>query len=477
MLLPAPVTSHAEVTPDLPKLIISEVKIKNDTSGYDEFIEIGNLSSEAVNIHEYSIEYFNTSTPAVSQVPVRSILGTGILPAGQSLVLAKNKTQIPHSYVLPFASLADSGGQLRLVSDAEEVVDSIAWSSSSSAATYPIVHMPSTATTKSITREIIMDSEGAFTYSWQLVSPSPVSYELLPIPVEPPDTSEEYDDPILTEPEVPVEVLPGVEVDVPELQPEPPVIEQSALLPLQIIELLPNPTAPLTDAQDEFVEIYNPNAEPVELSGYRLQAGKTYSHSYTFVNEEIPPFGYLVISSGNTNISLANSIGRARLLDATGEVISEAPEYTNSPEGQSWALINDIWQWTASPTPGAANLLILPLAALKKVPSTQPKTVKPKTTARPSASKAASKANAKVAGAKTMKTPSNKATKEKDVVPVAATGSEPPGPLHPSILYSVGALAFAYAVYEYRYDIGNRWYLLKRYFSARRATRTQVIEE
>ena len=39
-----------------------------------------------------------------------------------------------------------------------------------------------------------------------------------------------------------------------------------------------------------------------------------------------------------------------------GLVASEVPSYASPPEGESWALIEDVWQYTNQPTPGFANI-------------------------------------------------------------------------------------------------------------------------
>ena len=43
----------------------------------------------------------------------------------------------------------------------------------------------------------------------------------------------------------------------------------------QISELLPNPAGTGNDATDEFIELYNPNDQPFDLSGFVLQTGLT----------------------------------------------------------------------------------------------------------------------------------------------------------------------------------------------------------
>src|SRR3989344_6024605 len=82
---------HADV---LPPLIITEVKIRNDTAGLDEFIEIYNPGADPISLNDYFIGYINTPAPTVDQQFTKAVIADGLLPAGQSLILAKNELDI-----------------------------------------------------------------------------------------------------------------------------------------------------------------------------------------------------------------------------------------------------------------------------------------------------------------------------------------------------------------------------------------------
>jgi len=226
--------------------------------------------------------------------------------------------------------------------------------------------------------------------------------------------------------------------------------------PLSITELLPNPDAPQTDENDEFIELYNPNTEPVVLDGYKVQTGSNYTYSFTIDSQTIPAGGYLVLTSGGTGLTLANTAGRARLLDPSGAVISETDPYEDAGEGDAWALIDGKWQWTSSPTEGSANVLT---AVLSGSSSTAAK----KTTAKTTASKPkATKASA-VKSTKTTKPTSTGSSQENNSTKIPA--------LHPAVLVGAAVLAVVYAVYEYRQDAANWIYKLKRNRATRRAGR------
>lgn len=227
--------------------------------------------------------------------------------------------------------------------------------------------------------------------------------------------------------------------------------------PLSITELLPNPASPQTDEDDEFVELYNPGGEAIALDGYKIQTGSKYSYSYTLDHQSIPAGGYLVITSGSSGLSLANSAGQARVLDPAGNVLSETDPYEDAPEGETWAFTNDKWQWTSTPTPNAPNIVTTAAAGLSSRTSSR----------KTAATKKATTAQPKIKTAST--------TKAKSSATTTAAGGGDNGsqitPLHPAVLAGVGAAALIYGLYEYRHDLGNVIYRIKRYRATRRASR------
>jgi hypothetical protein len=225
-----------------------------------------------------------------------------------------------------------------------------------------------------------------------------------------------------------------------------------------ITELLPNPASPQTDENDEFVELYNPGTEPVSLDGYKVQTGSNYTYSFTLDHQNISAGGYLILTSGATGLTLSNTAGRARLLDPAGNVLSETDPYENADEGAAWAFIDGKWGWTAAPSSGATNIFTaLSTASTKTTPTKKA-------------------ATAKVATAKTASTSvkAAKTTKPKSTTTASSgtSGTSSKAPLHSGILAGVGGLAVLYGAYEYRGDIGNQIYKLKRNRANRRANRS-----
>lgn len=210
----------------------------------------------------------------------------------------------------------------------------------------------------------------------------------------------------------------------------------------QITELLPNPTSPQTDADDEFIELYNPNESAFDLSGFTLEIGLTTKHDYTFdAGTSLPAKSFAAFYSADTHLSLSNSGSQVWLLDTAANVISQSDAYTSAKDGQAWALADGEWYWTTTPTPSTANSIN-------------------GTSSMGSAPKVSTKSSSAVKAASTTNSSS---------LPTSGTSSVTP--IHPWTLVGIGAAALLYGGYEYRADLANRVYQFRRYYQTRRAGR------
>ena len=138
---------------------------------------------------------------------------------------------------------------------------------------------------------------------------------------------------------------------------------------LRVVEMLANSRncSPLETAADckEYVKIFNPTADPVDLSPYRLRTGyqgQAASSSNTiYLSGEIAPGGYLSfpisLVNGGGWVWLEDSFGLMRYDDTMTEYANAGSE---SKKGLSWAQGEDgIWGW-ASPRPSGENVLLSP---------------------------------------------------------------------------------------------------------------------
>lgn len=268
---------------------------------------------------------------------------------------------------------------------------------------------------------------------------------------------------------VPVQTLPVPQPSEPPVVVQDPTTPEETTTPITnegltapyITELLPNPTGTGTDATDEFIELYNPNAATYDISGYVLESGVTTKHSYIFPTGTIlAPQSFTSFGVATTGLTLSNSSGQATLYsDNDGEVLSETESYGSAPDGQSWVLADGEWSWTTTPTPGNANALTQPVAI-----TTAAKVL----TATSTAKKTTTTAKAATTTAKATKAATTKAATTKASTTAASkTTDRPLRGLHPLVLAVVAAAAVGYGLYEYRHDVANAFYK----FRSNRATR------
>jgi hypothetical protein len=490
----APAAQGAGEVVSAPPLIISEVKIKTGGT-FDEFVELTNISPDAIELGSYALQYFNSAAPADTAKPTKGpvTLPNAQLPGGGSVVFAKTPAPIPGAQPLGIDPLSDTGGLVQLVEatapptgQPRKVYDQVAWSS----ALTPLVNVwPIGASTntesksQSLRRQQDDADQPVLTNAvWVMGDPNPVSVALvlppdpepLPVASDPvldapnPDVGVAADDPAAPFPapldEEVADAPDAATVDPgPEASTDQPQATQT-YLPIHITELLPNPAAPATDADDEYVELHNPNSQAVNLDGYKLQTGSNYTYSHTFGSVTLPAGGYQVFYSRDTSLTLSNTAGRARLLDPAGTVVNETAAYGAAAEGSTWAFVNNSWQWTTSATPGLANVF----SQTVKFPTTTTKAAAAKKTTAAKTSTATTKKAAATKAATAAKPKAAAAAK----TTAAAAGGESGAKntlLHTGVLAGVGALTVGYGAYEYRHDLANRLEQFRRNRAARRA--------
>lgn len=442
-------------------LLLNEVQTGSATSASEEFVELYNQSDQALDLSIYRLQYFSASSTNFNS-PTRSIaLGGTLYPYGRYL-LASTGYLTQQANTSFSASLAKTGGHLVIVSteNSQTIVhDVLGWGTA---------NMPETAAAiapnsgESLQRKI--DPDGIYqdtdnnNQDFNVSTfPTPEAANPVPVPAEPDPAP-----PVDEIPPNPVPTDPPVEDPTPQLPSQEPDPEGAVLptLPLQITELLPNPAAPKTDVDDEFIEIYNPNQEAVDLTDYRLETGNSYSYHFTFSPTTIGPQSYMVLYAKDTNLVLSNTSGKARLLDPNGSVMFETSPYDSADEDKTWALIDGTWQWTVTPTPGESNVLTLPVSNPSKVTAQ----AKPKATAKTTPT-SAKKPVTKVASAKTTKpkTSSAKTKAATNTVAAEPSGSNIIRSMHPTVLAVIALIAIGYGAYEYRSDIANKFHKLRNF--------------
>jgi hypothetical protein len=448
----------ALATPNEAGMRISEIQTGSTLGGIvntnDEFIELYNNSDQTININGWKLEY-HPATRVNNDFgsPSQSVTLNGLVGARKHYLLGRATYYIGQANQSFSEPLADSGGHLRLVSgdvSAGSLTqhDLVGWGTAKSpegVAAAPAPGNLKTLTRKSVDSVSLQDTD-INSDDFIKADGTPVSDAIIP-PVEDPPQTPPPDDPVVDPPTDPVVENPPPEEPIP--PPEIPPPPAAPALPLQITELLPNPAAPATDDNDEFVELFNPNDQAIDLAGYVLKTGANLTYQQNLNGLSIGPKTYLVLYSKDTDLVLSNTTGRAVLFDPSGASIATSDAYSDAPEGQSWQITNNVWQWSTVSSPAAQNVVSPPIFG---VPNAAKSALKKTTAKKASTPKVAS---AKTATAKKASTAKPKAAKSTNPSSQAAALVEGQ-PLHPAVLGFMGSLALLYGVYEYRGDIRNQ---------------------
>lgn len=423
-------------------VVITEIQTTgSDNATSEEFVEIYNPTNQTIDISTWKLQYLSA---AGSTWQTKATLNGWLYPQGRILLASTD-------YLTEVADISfNSGfkleaGHVRLVSPDPDnnsqfvVEDLIGWGTALYPETLAAVYAPAG---NSLQRKQV---EGAY----QDTNNNFDDFEVVGIPSpesdnQAPEGQEEITDDTPIEEEVVVEESPPEELS----EEVDNLAQDSDLGSIQITELLPNPASPASDSTDEYVELYNPNSEAIDLSGYKLQTGSAFSYSYTLDDVEIEPNGYIVLYVEETGLILSNTTGQARLISPNGTVIFQTQAYEDADDGEVWALIDGVWQWSTVLSPGANNI---------------PSPVLASTTTTDSAKKTKTKKAPKPKKSKAKK--STKSTKKKKTSGVAGandedeTGSptESSTPIHSMVIAGTGVLAVGYALYEYKDDFLRRF--------------------
>lgn len=412
--------------------------------GSSEFVEIENTSDSTLDLKTWKLQYHSsTSTTWTTKVLTFTNPTTTSFKSGdRAIFLASGYSPPNTSPLATFTSgLSDTGGSIRIVPSTldEAQGDKLTWGTPD-APTCSIA--PKHADLQSLKRYpsgdgTIVDSSISGKDFYVSNSPSPDTIDTQdPFSIDEvvnycgKPTSSSTEDP----------VAPGAPEN-PGAVP-PPVYQR-----VEITELFPDPVSPQSDESDEYIELFNPNTEPVSLAGYKLQTGMNFTYSYTIGDIALQPGEYYSISRKDSNLTLSNTSSQARLQNPNGETVSQTDPYDQSEQAQSWQLFNGVWSWSESPTPSAANIQLnlgyVTSAATKVSAKPAAKTTKAK------------KATAKKAATKKSSVSAKPASAKKSASSNTFTYTDDTGTtkLQPYILWGAGILLFGYGLWEYRWDL------------------------
>ncbi|HET9721852.1 MAG TPA: lamin tail domain-containing protein [Candidatus Saccharimonadales bacterium] len=412
-----------------PTLALSQLKVTGD-----EYIIVQNNTGKSVDdLSSYWLDYYNDYDPLAGGISSSSqqLPKTG-LGSGESLLLAADVRPTCGASLAGKLgiSLGDSKGYLQISQVSTGVlgmnrlpVDYVSWSADKDADAV-ITAVPSGSKDPDAAYYRYADASG---YGWQLADVDQSNVCQLNVAA----TGGAVGNLIRANGSVPSVVGVNAGINLPPTD--------TGLAVPQISEVLPNPAPPQTDADNEFIELYNSNDKPFDLSGFVLQVGTSTVHQYGFpADTSIQPHQFSAFYSSDTGLSLSNNSGQVKLLDSAGNVLEQSDVYGAAKDGYAWVKSNGLWQWTTTVTPDAANIITAPLSKKSSTPSSSNKTaVKGALTSGPSST--------------------------------SPSGSAPSSVnLHPVVLVGVGAAAVVYALYEYRNDLANQFYKFRRYRESRR---------
>lgn len=148
---------------------------------------------------------------------------------------------------------------------------------------------------------------------------------------------------------------------------------------LQFSEIVANPRkcSPLETTPDcsDYVKLYNPSSQPIDLSQFRLRVGyqgQDATSSNTFILYGVVQPGHFAVITSDFDgqpISLTGSGAFVWLEDTYGimrydNTILEYPDASaESKKGWAWAYdaTDDVWKWTSQPIPNdAPSVFVLP---------------------------------------------------------------------------------------------------------------------
>lgn len=339
------------VNDTVPTIIISELQNNGEGSGTSnqEFIELYNYGEEIINLLDYKLFYV-TSTGTESELylfsePLMFLPDTFIMgklsTAPEDFML---DTEWDFTYSKGSSGMAASAGGLKLIDEKDDLIDELYWTSSGTSDNPAVVSLAGgmSAQRYYLDEVLLIDEQNDFRKEFLVDLPTPREfiYQITQSDPEPPDPEDE------------------VVINIPEPINNPPIY---------LNELFIDPVSPQLDSVDEFVEIYNPNNQKLDISDYKIMAGNTTIYTHTMPKGSfINPKAYIVIKSSDSTLTLSNSGGQVFLIDNLDKQI-DSVSYSDAKAGYSWAKSGSEWFWTTQVTPADINVIKAPIEAVKSV--------------------------------------------------------------------------------------------------------------
>ena len=314
----------------------------------DEYVELYNPGDVEVDVGGWQLDDAEGGSRAY------------VLPAGVALA--------PHGFLLLFhaqtgVALNNDGDAVRLLAaDGQTEIDRFDYTGS----------QPDAAWSRSV------DGGGAWTEDYP---PSPGNPNLPASPTltptaTPTPTATVTVTPALT-PTPTVTPLPMVTPS-PSMTPTPPASLPAAGL-VRLNEVLPAPGRVdfngdgLVNSSDEYIELYNPQAGAVDVSGWMVDDSEGGSRDYVLpAGTVLAPHGFLLLSHAQTGVALNNDGDSVRLLGPDGLAEVDRFDYGGSHADTAWSRTVDgdgAWTETYPPSPGGPNIAPTPTTTPTATPT------------------------------------------------------------------------------------------------------------
>lgn len=302
-------------------VLIYQLQTGASGSASQEYISIYNNSDQAVDVSNWCITYSSasdtTQTPLGCLTPptnTKLLLAsrTSALFASNDFLQANSGLKSDTTFT---AGMSGTSGHIKLLDSNKNSVDILGWGSA--------IHPEGTSSSANIIGKILQRVANAQVLQDSDNNNQDFQQASLVLPTS--GVYEEY---------------------------SPNTLENAAL---SITELLPDALG--ADSGNEYIELYNPLDRPINLKGYNLQGGASYSKSYPLPEITIQPGEYLALDDAQTGVTLPNTSGSVRLITPSGNIVSTTDVYNQLGEEVSWSYINGSWQGTFTSTPNVSNIL------------------------------------------------------------------------------------------------------------------------
>lgn len=303
-------------------IILSEIQIGGDKAA-DEFVELYNTSDTAVDLKDYSLRRKSQGDTNPKGSSLKTFNVHDIIPAhGYFLWASSAGIFKDHADTTTGGGLSDNNS-LGLFDKDGGLVESLTWGTGHALPFAP-TSFENPEKKESFTRDLA-------DLSWsktKKISPTNSKGEMWAEEVPPPPVPKEFKS-------------------------------------IHINEVFPNPKE--KGGTGEFIELYNPLSETVDLSGWEIRDASA-SGKYIFPSgKKIEGKGYLVVTDQDFTLSLNNTKETLSLYDAEKRIVHTV-SYEKTKQGITLNLAGDKLRGGKVPTPGQENILNTDPVTKERVP-------------------------------------------------------------------------------------------------------------